>query len=72
MEASSDDGGHAFVILGYTPAGFIIQSSGAPGGAPAVAPSYQDWTDNAMDCWVTQLGVATTSTSRSPARRRCA
>jgi hypothetical protein len=61
MEASSDDGGHAFVILGYTPAGFIIQSSWGAGwgtGGLAILP-YQDWTDNAMDCWVTQLGVAT-------------
>jgi hypothetical protein len=61
MEASSDDGGHAFVILGYTPAGFIIQSSWGTGwgtGGLAIL-TYQDWTDNAMDCWVTQLGVAT-------------
>jgi hypothetical protein len=61
MEASSDDGGHAFVILGYTSAGFIIQSSwGAGWGTGGLAIlTYQDWTDNAMDCWVTQLGVAT-------------
>src|SRR5262249_29280257 len=61
MEAASDDGGHAFVILGYTPAGFIIQSSwGAGWGADGRAIlTYQDWSDNAMDCWVTQLGVAT-------------
>jgi hypothetical protein len=61
MEASSDDGGHAFVILGYTPAGFIIQSSWGTGwgtGGLAIL-TYQDWTNNAMDCWVTQLGVAT-------------
>jgi hypothetical protein len=74
MEASSDDGGHAFVILGYTPAGFIIQSSwGAGWGTGGLAIlTYQDWTDNAMDCWVTQLGVATdqhVEIARSPSLR---
>jgi len=74
MEASSDDGGHAFVILGYTPAGFIIQSSWGTGwgtGGRAIL-TYQDWTDNAMDCWVTQLGAATdqhVEIARSPSLR---
>jgi len=74
MEASSDAGGHAFVILGYTPAGFIIQSSwGAGWGTRGLAIlTYQDWADNAMDCWVTQLGVATdqhVEIARSPSLR---
>jgi hypothetical protein len=74
MEAASDDGGHAFVILGYTSAGFIIQSSWGAGwgtGGRAIL-TYQDWTDNAMDCWVTQLGVATdqhVEIARSPSLR---
>lgn len=74
MEASADDGGHAFVILGYTPAGFVIQSSWGTGwgtGGLAIL-TYQDWADNAMDCWVTQLGVATdqhVEIARSPTLR---
>jgi len=73
-EVMPDDGGHAFVIVGYTPAGFIIQNSWGPGwgtGGRAIL-TYQDWSDNAMDCWVTQLGVATeqhVEIARSPSLR---
>lgn len=73
-EVLPDDGGHAFVIVGYTPAGFIIQNSWGPGwgtGGLAIL-TYQDWSDNAMDCWVTQLGVATeqhVEIARSPSLR---
>jgi hypothetical protein len=60
-EAQPDDGGHAFVIVGYTQSGFIIQNSwGTTWGTRGLALlTYEDWTDNAMDCWVAQLGVAT-------------
>jgi hypothetical protein len=56
-----DDGGHAFAILGYTPDGFIIQNSwGTAWGTRGLAIlTYEDWTENAMDCWVAQLGVPT-------------
>ncbi|HEU4619924.1 MAG TPA: N-acetylmuramidase domain-containing protein [Gammaproteobacteria bacterium] len=57
----ADDQGHAFAIVGYTPAGFIVQNSWGPGwgrGGFAVLP-YSDWLRNAMDCWVVQLGVVT-------------
>lgn len=60
-KAAPDDGGHAFVIIGYTAEGLIIQNSWGPGwgtGGLAVL-TYEDWTENAMDCWVAQLGVAT-------------
>lgn len=60
-KADPDDGGHAFVIIGYNREGFIIQNSWGTGwgsGGRAVL-SYQDWLDNAMDCWVAQLGVVT-------------
>jgi len=73
-EVLPDDGGHAFVIVGYTPAGFIIQNSWGLGwgtGGLAIL-TYQDWSDNAMDCWVTQLGVATeqhVEIARSPSLR---
>jgi hypothetical protein len=62
-------GGHAFVIVGYTPRGFIIQNSWGPrwGTGGRAILTYQDWNANAMDCWVAQLGVAT-ETHREIAR----
>ena len=59
--ASPTVGGHAFAIVGYNRDGFIIQNSwGSDWGTAgrAVLP-YEDWLDNAMDCWVAQLGVVT-------------
>ncbi|HVI57355.1 MAG TPA: N-acetylmuramidase domain-containing protein [Luteimonas sp.] len=55
------DQGHAFAIVGYTREGFVIQNSWGANwgrGGFAVLP-YADWLDNAMDCWVVQLGVVT-------------
>src|SRR3546814_6622601 len=51
----------AFAIVGYTREGFVIQNSWGDHwgrGGFAVLP-YADWLDNAMDCWVVQLGVVT-------------
>jgi hypothetical protein len=61
QKATAADGGHAFVILGYTKDGFVIQNSwGTNWGTRGRALlRYEDWLDNAMDCWVAQLGVAT-------------
>ena len=61
QKAAPDDGGHAFVIVGYTREGFIIQNSwGTAWGTDGQAVlNYADWIDNAMDCWVAQLGVVT-------------
>jgi hypothetical protein len=58
---SPDDGGHAFVIVGYDSRGFIIQNSwGSSWGTRGLARlTYEDWTRNAMDCWVAQRGVLT-------------
>lgn len=55
------DGGHAFVIVGYDEHGFLIQNSwGATWGDGGFATlTYDDWYENAMDCWVAQLGVVT-------------
>lgn len=55
------DGAHAFAIVGYTREGFIIQNSWANlwGTGGRAVLTYQDWTENAMDCWVAQLGVTT-------------
>ena len=55
------DGAHAFAIVGYTSEGFIIHNSwdmnwGTNGRAVL---TYNDWLENAMDCWVAQLGVVT-------------
>ncbi len=59
--ASPGDGGHAFVIVGYTPEGFIVQNSWSTrwGSGGYAILTYADWSENAMDCWVAQLGVVT-------------
>jgi len=72
--ASPADGGHAFVIVGYTPDGFIIQNSwGTVWGSHGFAIlTYADWTAHAMDCWVAQLGVVThqaTEIAQAPSLR---
>lgn len=59
--ASPSDGGHAFAIVGYNREGFIVHNSwGTTWGSKgcAILP-YEDWLQNAMDCWVAQLGVVT-------------
>jgi hypothetical protein len=59
---------HAFVVLGYTPEGFLVLNSwGAdwggwapPGEAPVPGLAlwrYDDWADTIMDGWVLRLGV---------------
>lgn len=61
QKALAGDGGHAFVIVGYNKQGFIIQNSWDSGwgsGGRAIL-SYEDWLENAMDCWVAQIGVVT-------------
>lgn len=61
QKAQPDDGGHAFVIVGYGERGFIVLNSwdtswGTQGYAIL---TYDDWLAHAMDCWVAQLGVVT-------------
>lgn len=55
----SRSGGHAFALVGYNRAGFIIQNSwGKDWGAGGFAViSYADWLAHAMDVWVAALGV---------------
>lgn len=56
-----EEGGHAFAIVGYTDKGFVVHNSWGPGwgrGGFAIL-TYSDWRQNAMDCWVAQLGVVT-------------
>ncbi|WP_201774015.1 N-acetylmuramidase domain-containing protein [Pseudoxanthomonas suwonensis] len=59
--SGSPDGGHAFAIVGYTRDGFIVHNSwGLVWGKGGLAVlRYSDWLENAMDCWVAQLGVVT-------------
>lgn len=61
VDALPDDGGHAFAIVGYDSRGFLIQNSwGTSWGSGGLARlTYEDWTQNAMDCWVAQVGVVT-------------
>jgi hypothetical protein len=62
---------HAFVIVGYTPEGFLVLNSWGntwghwrpetPRNAPAVPGvalwRYEDWADRIMDGWVLRLGA---------------
>lgn len=61
QKGGPDDGGHAFIIVGYNREGFIVQNSWGEGwGSRGLAVlTYEDWLENAMDCWITQLGVVT-------------
>lgn len=61
VEAARGKDGHAFAIVGYTAEGFIIQNSWGPnwGRGGFAILTYSDWVENAMDCWVVQLGVVT-------------
>lgn len=55
------EAGHAFAIIGYTEKGFVVQNSWsrAWGRGGTAVLTYSDWKQNAMDCWVVQLGVVT-------------
>ncbi len=61
-------GGHAFAIVGYDEAGFLVHNSWGPtwgGGGPHAYPpgvahwSYDDWSENVLDAWVMRLSVPT-------------
>jgi hypothetical protein len=55
------DGGHAFAIVGYNQDGFLVLNSWTTtwGSRGLAVLTYEDWLDNAMDCWIAQLGVVT-------------
>lgn len=57
----ASDGGHAFAIVGYDRAGFLVRNSWGDswGDGGYATLTYEDWLENAMDCWVAQLGVVT-------------
>ena len=52
-------GNHAFVIVGYTRYGFIIQNSWGKewGNCGFALLSYHDWLSNGLDVWVAVMGV---------------
>lgn len=60
-ESPNLTGGHAFAIVGYTEAGFIVQNSWGSGwGSDGFAIwSYEDWALNVSDGWVFRLAVST-------------
>jgi hypothetical protein len=55
----SQDGGHAFALVGFNPQGFILQNSWGPefGAGGFAVLTYLDWLANGMDAWVVSLGV---------------
>ena len=58
-------GAHAFIIVGYTPEGFIIRNSwGREWGcwddrAGHAIWTYADWANNVIDAWVVRLSAST-------------
>ena len=52
-------GNHAFVIVGYTRYGFIVQNSWGTGWGNSgfAILSYKDWLEHGMDVWVAVMGV---------------
>lgn len=55
-------GGHAFALVGYNDAGFLVQNSWGPEwgkGGFATLP-YEDWLESAYDAWVARPGVPQT------------
>ncbi|MCO5160640.1 MAG: C1 family peptidase [Mesorhizobium sp.] len=55
----SDRGYHAFLVVGYTKTGFIVQNSWGPdwGDRGCAVWSYQDWARNVADAWVMRLAA---------------
>lgn len=56
-------GGHAFALVGYTAAGFIVQNSWGPswGSDGFAILTYDDWIERGVDAWVAVLGAPTLS-----------
>lgn len=52
-------GNHAFVIVGYTRQGFIVQNSWGKewGNCGFAILSYKEWLKNGLDVWVAVMGV---------------
>lgn len=55
----TQNGGHAFALVGYNDLGFIVQNSWGPvwgAGGFGILP-YDDWAVNGTDAWALALGV---------------
>lgn len=52
-------GNHAFIMVGYTRHGFIVQNSWGEdwGNCGFAILTYKDWLTNALDAWVAVMGV---------------
>ena len=58
---TSNQGGHAFAIVGYNDRGFIVQNSWGPkwGTNGFALWLYEDWLSNISDGWVFRLAIPT-------------
>ncbi|WP_299820042.1 C1 family peptidase [uncultured Roseibium sp.] len=56
-------GRHAFILVGYTEEGFLVQNSWGPewGDKGVALWSYEDWSANVVDMWVLRLAVQVAS-----------
>ncbi|MCH9739883.1 MAG: C1 family peptidase [Epsilonproteobacteria bacterium] len=59
LNTSFPVGNHAFVIVGYTRFGFVVQNSWGMdwGNSGFAILSYKDWLEHGMDVWVAVIGV---------------
>jgi len=66
----TNEGGHAFAIVGYDADGFWIQNSwGEKWGKNGTALwAYEDWLINIQDAWVFRMGIPTPQIWHLPAR----
>jgi pimeloyl-ACP methyl ester carboxylesterase len=57
----TNDGGHAFALVGYNDKGFWVQNSWGPewGSNGLAIWTYEDWAKNVMDAWVVRLALPT-------------
>lgn len=62
LKDATQNGGHAFALVGYNERGFVVQNSwGTDWGANGFGVlSYEDWVTNGTDAWAVALGVAQT------------
>lgn len=69
-----NEGGHAFVIVGYDGRGFWIQNSWGDdwGRRGFCQVTYDDWLRNGTDVWVGRLGAPVGLASRTPAAQAAA
>lgn len=59
VQDPTQNGGHAFALVGYNELGFIVQNSWGPvwgAGGFGILP-YDDWAVNGTDAWAVALGV---------------